>query len=248
MMSRSSSPVAPRIWLRIAGTAAAGELGRGGGELGELEGARGPGVARLKSTRASTSSCGSGGSDEKVISGAETRPSTVTIAVTSSEWVRATKWSSGSRLPTSCSEPSSNSMRWPSTTSRPRRRSNWPTGWMSVVGALDAQLAAELDVEAAAAHEDLVRRVRSARRGRCRRGRGRRGGSRRRRPGRGPGWPRTARRRVDVVDLVERRLGVGAETLGDRDLGAAEVDLAREQPAAADQRARAARARRRAGC
>ena len=116
-------------------------------------------VARLKRTRASTSSCGSGGSEEKVISGAETRPSTVTMAVTSPDWVAATKWSCGSRLPTSCSEPSSNSMRWPRMSSRPRRRSNWPTGWMSLVGALHAQLAAELDVEAAAAHEDLVRRA-----------------------------------------------------------------------------------------
>ena len=68
-----------------------------------------------------------------MIFGADTRPSTVTIAVTSVDWVSATKWICGSRLPTSCSEPSSKSMRWPSTISRPRRRSNWPTGWMSVV-------------------------------------------------------------------------------------------------------------------
>ena len=90
-------------------------------------------VARLKRTCASTSSCGSGGSEEKVISGAETRPSTVTMAVTSCERVSATKWICGSRLPTSCSEPSSKSMRWPRIRMRPRRRSNWPTGWMSVL-------------------------------------------------------------------------------------------------------------------
>ena len=168
-----------------------------------------------------------------MIRGAETRPSTVTIAVTSSDWVSATKWICGSRLPTSCSEPSSKSMRWPSTSSRPRRRSNWPTGWMSVV----------------------VPWIRSAPPSSTSRPRPRTKiwfGAliRMSRPMPGPAGPGAARgvpirarssvtctgaRRGDVGHLLERGLR-GAEALGDRDLGAAEVDGAGEQAAAADQR------------
>ena len=79
------------------------------------------------------------------------------MAVTSPDRVRATKKSSGSRLPISCSEPSSK-LDALAEHQEPAAAQVELADRLDVGGgAADAQVAAELDVEAAAAHEDAVR-------------------------------------------------------------------------------------------
>ena len=116
-------------------------------------------VERLNSTRASTSSWGSGGSEEKVIFGAETRPSTVTIAVTSvglglGDEVDL-RVEVADQLQRALVELDALAEHDQPAAAQVELADRLDVGG----GALDAERAAELDVEAAAAHEDLVRRV-----------------------------------------------------------------------------------------
>ena len=95
-----------------------------------------------------------------MIFGAEARPSTVTIAVTSlRHGARRRSGAAGRGCRRAAASPRRTRCAGRGCSSRPRRRSNWPTGWMSAVVPCTPELAAELDVEAAAAHEDLVRRA-----------------------------------------------------------------------------------------
>ena len=210
--------------------------------------ATGSAVARLKRTRASTSSCGSGGSEEKVISGAEARP------VHGDDGgdvprlgARRRSGSAGRGCRSAVSEPSSNSMRWPRIRSRPRRRSNcadrldvgrWCRWMRSAPPSSTSSPRPRTKIWLRRVDAHVEPRARAAGGSAC------------------AGAPTRARSRVTCtrgrrarrgVDLLERRRRRCAEALGDRDLGRAEVDAAREQPAA-ERAAPRAPARRRAGC
>ena len=183
-------------------------------------------VARLNSTRDSTSSCGSGGSEEKVISGADTRPSTVTMAVTSREGVSRDEVD----LRVEVADELQRALVEVDALAEDQH-----------AAAAQVELADRLDVGGRALHASAVPPSSTSRprpRTKIWFGALIRTSSPMPGPGARPCRARLAdlgavegelhrRRGVDVGDLLERRLGVGAEALGHRDLGAAEVDAAR---------------------